>query len=159
MVDLFGEVASTPDDPPRQRLARLGLATLVTAALLGLALLLGDWAYGQRRLSMHEGRLQRALDQQPTLSALAAGLGAEPGVVELGAIDPVATLAELTEGRAAGPREALLARAREAAALRLFRVEADLLYVAFGDAAGRFTGFAIVEVEIERSAEGGDQKR
>jgi hypothetical protein len=157
--DLFAEVAPPPADPPRQRLARLALAALVTASLLGLALLLGDWAYGQRRLSMHEGRLQRALDQQPTLAALAAGLGAEPGVVELDAADPAAALARLTEGRAAGPRDALLARAREAAALRLFRVEADLLYVAFGDAAGRFSGFAIVEVEIERSPGGGDQKR
>lgn len=157
MGDLFAEAAPTPDDPPRRRLARLGLAALVTATLLGLALLLGDWAYGQRRLSMHEGRLQRALDQQPTLAALAAGLGAEAGVVELSASDPVARLAELTEGRLAGQREVLLARARDAAALRLFRVEADLLYVAFGDAAGRFTGFAIVE--IEASAGGGDQKR
>lgn len=140
------------------RLARFGLAAAATALLLALALGLGDWAYGQRRLSMHESRLQRALEQQPTLAALAQGLAVEPAVVELPAGDAARELERLTAGKPEALRDALLARARESPAVRLFRVEDDLLYVAFGDAESRFTGFAIVELAGRGSGAGDPQR-
>ncbi|MCM2258059.1 MAG: hypothetical protein NDJ94_20695 [Vicinamibacteria bacterium] len=140
------------------RCARFGLAAVATALLLSLALTLGDWAFGQRRLSLHESRLQRALEQQPTLGALAQGLAAEPAIVELATGDAARELERLTAGKPEELRAALLARAREAPAVRLFRVEDDLLYVAFGDVESRFTGFAIVELAA-RSSGAGDQKR
>lgn len=158
MSGIFREEEPAPAEPWRRRLARFGLASGATALLLSLALGLGDWAYGQRRLSMHESRLQRALEQQPTLAALAQGLAAEPAIVELAAGDATGELERLTAGKPEQLRAALLARAREAPVVRLFRVEDDLLYVAFGDAASRFTGFAIVELAA-RSSGPGDQKR
>lgn len=157
-MGLFREEEPAPADPWRRRVARLGLAGAATGLLLSLALSLGDWAYGQRRLSMHESRLQRALEQAPTLAALARGLAAEPGIVELATGDVARELERLSAGKPEELRAALLARAREASAVRLFRVEDDLLYVAFGDAASRFSGFAIVELAA-RSSGPGDQNR
>lgn len=157
-MGIFREEEPPPADPWRRRCARFGLAAVATALLLGLALSLGDWAFGQRRLSLHESRLQRALEQQPTLGALAQGLAAEPAIVELATGDAARELERLTAGKPEELRAALLARAREAPAVRLFQVEDDLLYVAFGDLESRFTGFAIVELAA-RSSGPGDQKR
>jgi hypothetical protein len=56
-------------------------AFTVTAATLALALALGAWGFDYRRYSLHEGRLKRALEQEPTRSSLTAGLAQEGAVV------------------------------------------------------------------------------
>ena len=106
-------------------------AVTATAATLALALLLGAWGFDYRRFSQHEGRLQRVLQQEPTIGQVTAGLEDE-GASVLAAPET----AEAVEGvivAHGGQRVGELQRkARRWGHLRVFQA-ADMLYFIFYD--------------------------
>jgi hypothetical protein len=52
-------------------------AFAVTAVTFGMALFLGAWGFDYRRHLQHEERLNRVLQQEPTVERLTAGLAEE----------------------------------------------------------------------------------
>jgi hypothetical protein len=123
---------------PRIRVVPFLLAALATGVLCLLSLGLGNWAYSQRRLSLHRERLDRALAQKPTAAILAQALLAEPGVREIPASD-LARRLTVTQ------RDALQASLRSAAAVRVFSVDRDLVYVLFVGSEGDVQGAAVID--------------
>jgi hypothetical protein len=120
-------------------------AVLVTAVLLGAVLLLGDWAYRRREATLHAGRLQRLVEQEPTptLDRVHAGLLAEPGTRAL----PTPAGEDALRGalRPAKPVEveAVMARARKHPTVRLYAV-GGVRYVLFFDAEQKLRDFVVV---------------
>lgn len=117
-------------------------AVAATAATLALALLAGTWAFDYRRYSQHEGRLQRVLQQQPTIGQVTAGLEDEGASV----LAAPATPEELEGVIAAhgGQRVGeLQQKARRWGHLRVFQA-ADMLYFIFYDDESVMRDFACV---------------
>ena len=56
-------------------------AFAATAAIFGLAFLLGTWGFEYRRYSQHQRRLQRVVEQEPTIDRLTLGLAEEGAAV------------------------------------------------------------------------------
>jgi hypothetical protein len=121
-------------------------AVLVTAVLLSAVLLLGDWAYRHREASLHAGRLQRLVAQQPppTLDRVHAGVLAEPGS------RPLPTPAGEEALRAAllpakpAEVEAVMAGARKHPVVRLYAV-GGVRYVLFFDAEQTLRDFVVLD--------------
>ena len=106
-------------------------AFTATAATLALALALGAWGFDYRRYSQHEGRLQRALDQEPTMARLTEGLAEE------GALALVAPASPAEQERAivahGGRRIAeIREKTRRWGHVKVYRA-ADMLYFVFFD--------------------------
>ena len=117
-------------------------AVAATAGTLALALLAGTWAFDYRRYSQHEGRLQRVLQQQPTIGQVTAGLEDEGASV----VAAPATAEELEGVIAAhgGQRVGELQRkARRWGHLRVFQA-ADMLYFIFYDDESVVRDFACI---------------
>ena len=109
---------------------------------LALAFMLGDWGFDFRRYSQHEGRLQRALQQQPTIGQLTAGLEEEGTSI----VAKPQTAEDLEEAIVTHGRERALTlrqKARRWGHLRVFRA-ADMLYFVFFDDEGVMRDFACV---------------
>ena len=117
-------------------------AFTATAVTLALAFMLGAWGFDFRRYSQHEGRLQRALQQQPTIGQLTAGLE-EEGTSIVAEPQTAEDLEEaiVTHGRERAP--ALRQKARRWGHLRVFRA-ADMLYFVFFDDEGVMRDFTCV---------------
>ena len=117
-------------------------AVVATAATLALALLAGTWAFDYRRFSQHEGRLERVLQQLPTIGQVTAGLEDEGAAVL--AAPETAEAVEETIGNHGGPRtEELRTKARRWGHLRVFRA-ADMVYFIFYDDDGVVRDFTCV---------------
>lgn len=114
-------------------------AFVVTVATLGLALFLGTWGFEYRRLSQHEGRLRRVMEQEPTVSRLTEGLANE-GTVVLSAPETPEDVqrAIATYGTAAA--DVLRKKAGQWPLVRVFRT-ADMLYFVFFDEDGVMKDF------------------
>ena len=61
----------------RKRVVAVVGGLIGAAGLLALALFLGNWAYHYRRLSLHESRLQRLMQQRPTGDLVSEALARE----------------------------------------------------------------------------------
>jgi hypothetical protein len=117
-------------------------AFVVTATTLALALVLGSWGFDYRRYSQHEGRLQRALEQRPSLEQLTAGL-AEEGASVFSApatAEEVERVVAAHGGKRAGE---LRRRARRWPRLQVFQA-ADMLYFVFFDDGDVMRDFTLV---------------
>jgi hypothetical protein len=115
-------------------------AVLATLALLALTLLLGAWAYDYRRLSLHEGRLQRLNDKHPSAAQVTQGLALE-GAVLLATPRSVAELEQvLPMGHGARHRQ-IVAKQRTWVETRVFLVS-DMVYVVYFDRDGTMRDFA-----------------
>lgn len=117
-------------------------AFTVTTATLALALLAGSWAFDYRRYSLHEGRMQRALQQEPTIGQLTAGLE-EEGASVLSAPENAEELDGAIAAHGGQRVGELRKKARRWGHLRVFRA-ADMLYFVFFDDAGVMRDFACV---------------
>jgi hypothetical protein len=106
-------------------------AFAATAATLALALSLGSWGFEYRRYSLHEGRLRRVLQQEPTMPRLTEGLAEEGASVLAAPASPVETEQAIEAhggARAAEIRE----KVKRWGHLRIYRA-ADMLYFVFYD--------------------------
>jgi hypothetical protein len=117
-------------------------AFTVAVATLALALLLGAWGFNYRRYSLHEGRLQRALEQRPTIGQVTAGLEDE-GATVLSAPESAEGLEEAIVAHGGASAGVLRQKARRWGHLRVFRA-ADMLYFVFFDDAGVMRDFQCV---------------
>lgn len=116
--------------PAARRAVFLGVAALLSLAVLGLALLLGAWAFAYRRDSLHAGRLERMLKEHPTEAQLTSGLAVED--IRLAASDASdATLARLLGPAAARAGDVRAKRDRFPAA-RLYETPHYVYVVFFG---------------------------
>jgi hypothetical protein len=125
-----------------KRIWILAGAVVATAATLALALLAGTWAFDFRRYTQHEQRLERVLQQQPTIGQVTAGL-ADEGAALLVTSETEAEIEEAiaTHGRARA--ETIREKARRWGHLRVFRA-ADMLYFVFYDDEGVMRDFTCV---------------
>jgi hypothetical protein len=87
----------------------LGAAAFVTAALLAVALYMGDWAYGTRSSSLHERRLTRMLEEKPHRDALSHALRDE-GMIEVASAKAPSELAEVARRWGGTKRDEVLAK-------------------------------------------------
>jgi hypothetical protein len=124
------------------RLWILAGAFAATTATLALALLAGSWAFNYRRYAQHERRLQRALQQQPTIGQLTAGL-AEEGASILSSPKTPEELENIIVALGGKRAEGLREKAQRWGHLRVFRA-ADMLYFIFYDDEGVMRDFACV---------------
>ena len=61
-------------EPPLRRAWIIVGALVASGLALYLALFLGAWGFDFRRISQHDGRLRRLVQQQPTLARIVQGL-------------------------------------------------------------------------------------
>jgi hypothetical protein len=117
-------------------------AFVVSAATLGVALMLGTWAFEYRRYSQHETRLERVMAQEPTMARLTEGLANE-GTTILAAPETArgVEIAIDTHGEAAA--DTLRQKARRWPSLRVYR-SADMIYFIFFDDDDIMRDFACV---------------
>ena len=117
-------------------------AFTATAATLALALMVGSWAFDYRRYSQHEGRLERVLQQQPTIGQVTAGLEDE-GASVVSAPETAEEVEEVIAARGGAKANGLREKARRWGHLRVFHA-ADMLYFVFYDDEGVMRDFACV---------------
>jgi len=125
-----------------RRLAVLAISLVLAGVPLSLALFLGDWAYDYRRLSLHQGRLERLLEREPHVAQVEAGLESE-GASLLAAPASEARLGEAVALWGGARSEEIRRAGREWPQVRIFRVS-DVIYVLYFDAAGVMRGFTLV---------------
>jgi hypothetical protein len=116
------------------------LAVTITMGLL--AFLLGAWGYDARRFNQHNGRLQRLLEQKPTLPQVVEGLEKD-GSPQVAAADGPAELERIAAERGGNSAGEILQRGRRWARTRVFAA-ADMLYFLFFDAEGVMRDFVLV---------------
>ena len=114
-------------------------AFLVTTVTLGLALLLGTWGFEYRRLSQHEGRLRRVMEQEPDMGRLTEGLASE-GTVVLAAPETPEDVQRAIGTYGDGFADVLHQKAGRWPALRIFLAD-DMLYFVFFDEDGVMRDF------------------
>lgn len=78
-------------EPPLRRAWIIVGALLASGLALYMALFLGAWGFDFRRISQHDGRLRRLVQQQPTLARVVQGL-ADDGSPLIGSPDGPAAL-------------------------------------------------------------------
>ncbi len=117
-------------------------AFIVTVVTLALAFLLGSWGFGYRRFSQHERRLQRVMQQQPTIDRLTAGL-ADEGTTVLSAPQTAGDVERTIADHGGARAEELREKARRWGHLRVFRA-ADMIYFVFFDDDGVMRDFTCV---------------
>jgi len=101
-----------------------------TSALLALCLLLGAWAYGYRRYSLHESRLRRLNEQRPNADLVTQALRAEGGILQGTARSGVELDGLLARDLIRGDRTVILSKAADAAEARVFFV-GDMVYIIY----------------------------
>lgn len=119
----------------RPPLLALGVGVLAAGGLTVLVLSLGAWAYQHRRFTLHDGRLKRLVDQQPTVQEVTSGLLKEPGnrAIEVPASD--SQLRDLVAQWSSARADEVVARKRHWPIIRVFGV-GDMVYVLYFDAGG-----------------------
>lgn len=131
------------DRPAINRTLILGGAALVSLAALALVLLLGAWAYDIRRLSLHEGRLERMVEQKPTVSQVSQALRDEGWTAAASEAED-ATLARLF-GDKPPPRVAEVRTKRTQWPIARVFVNGDLVYVLYFGSDGKAADFSLLK--------------
>jgi hypothetical protein len=137
--------AGDPGAATARRAVALLVAAVVTAAMLWGVLQLGAWAYAYRRLSYHEGRLVRLVEQRPSLEQVVTALQQEGSPLLASADDQDALRA--AAARWAGTRVAeVRAKGGRWPRARVFRAgqAGEMTYFLFFDAAGVLRDHALV---------------
>lgn len=134
------EILSSPLPSRRLRPLMLVGGAAVTAALLGLALYLGAWAFAARSASLHERRLSRLLEQKPHREQVAEALRAE-GMRLVGEARSPAELAPLVERWGAARRAAILDRTRPWPLTSVFTTDGVAYFLSF-DSQDQLRAFA-----------------
>jgi hypothetical protein len=138
---VFGEDAASEGDRKKTLLVAAG-SIAVTAALLALLFSLGSWAYQHRRWTLHERRLDKALQKRPRSDEIAQALLAEGGAREIAA-PREGELAAFVARRSPPHVEQVLAKRRAAREMRVFAL-GGMVYFLFFDEEGRFSSYVLV---------------
>ena len=117
-------------------------AFTTTAAILALALSLGSWGFDYRRYSLHEGRLERVLQQEPTMPRLTEGL-AEEGASVLAAPASPEEIEEAIRAHGGARVAEIRSKLGRWGHLRIYRA-GDMLYFVFYDDAEVMRDFTCV---------------
>jgi hypothetical protein len=128
------------DEEPPKRAIAFAVAALVTAALMGLALYLGGWAYNTRKATIHHERLKHLLVQKPAPDQVVAGLEAE-GMRTVG-IAGGEGVRELAVGWGGRAQDTILAQAARASVVYVFAGDGYVYFVFFGQ--GKMVDFTFV---------------
>ena len=114
-------------------------AFVVALVPLGLAVLLGTWAFEfykeaelDRRLAVHEGALRRVMEKEPTIDPLTQGL-AEFGTALLLAPETPADVRRAIETHGGVATDALRQKARRWPILRVFWAADAICFIFFDD--------------------------
>jgi hypothetical protein len=113
-----------------------------TGAIVVLVFSLAGWAYRHRDVSLHDGRLRKAVEQHPTMGQVSQGILAEPGNR---ALPTPASEEELLRLLAPYPRrrvDPILAKRRKWRDLRLFEAH-DVVYILYFDEAGALQDYEL----------------
>jgi len=114
----------------------------VTGAIVVLVFSLAGWAYRHRDVSLHDGRLRRAVEQHPTMSQVSAGILAEPGNRALPTPASEEELRRLIDQYPRGRADQILAKRRRWRDLRLFDAH-DVVYILYFDEAGALQDYEL----------------
>jgi hypothetical protein len=112
----------------------VAIAVLVTVAGLGVAFYLGAGSFGLRQATLHEARLKRLVEKQPSAEVVRQAL------LEEGARDLPSVEAAVAAWPPAAREELQRKRARHAAS-RAFRVDEHIVYVLHYDREGVLRDF------------------
>ena len=131
----------------KRPLVLLGAAA-VTAALVWLALMLGDIGFETRRFSLHEGRLKRLQALQPQADQVTQGLADEHARL-LGVARDAASAAALAERYGGTRQDEIRAKAARWLHVRVF-LAADMIYFIYFDPGGVMKDFTLVTAGREK---------
>jgi len=131
------------DRPAVRRTLILGGAAAVSLAALGIALLLGAWAFEFRRISLHEGRLRNLVEKKPTVSVASQGLQNEGWTTVAVEVED-ATLSKLFGGKEP-PRVAEIRAKRARWPLARVFQSGDLVYILYFDGEGKAADFSLIK--------------
>ena len=117
-------------------------SVLIAGLALSLAFWLGAWAFEVRRWSIHDARLHRLVQQQPSIDRVTRGLEDEGSrLVAAPAAEAELRRAVAERGRDRGP--AILEKARRYPRIRV-HLAADMVYFLFFDAEGVLRDYVLV---------------
>jgi hypothetical protein len=142
MQRLLDTATDPPTTTPRQRVAIVGVALVVTSLTLLMALLLGSWAYHVRLIMGHEGRLARLLAQKPSIDRVTQALENEKSPL----VASPARASDLESAMAMWGRQRsaeIRAKAGHAAQTRVFQAP-EVVYFLFFDQNGILVDFTCV---------------
>ena len=113
-----------------------------TGLVVGLVFSLGGWAYQHRRLTLHDGRLRRLVEQHPSADRASRGILAEPGNWEIpvpASDEELRRLASQWSARA----DEIVAKRRQGKGLRIFGVR-DVVYFLYFDDEGKLRDYVLL---------------
>ena len=114
----------------------------VTGAIVVLVFSLAGWAYRHRDVSLHDGRLRKAVEQHPTIGQVSEGILAESGNRALPTPASEDELRRLIDQYPRGRADQILAKRRRWRDLRLFDAH-DVVYILYFDEAGALQDYEL----------------
>ena len=106
----------------------------VTGAILVLVFSLAGWAYRHREVSLHDGRLRKAVEQHPTIGQVSEGILAEPGNRALPTPASEEEVRRLVAQYPRGEADQILAKRRRWRDMRVFEARAVVYFLYFDEA-------------------------
>jgi hypothetical protein len=106
----------------------------VTGAIVVLVFSLAGWAYRHREITLHDGRLQKAVAKHPTIAQISEGILAEPGNRPLPTPASEEELRRLVAQYPRGEAEEILAKRRRWPDMRVFDARAVVYFLYFDEA-------------------------
>jgi hypothetical protein len=114
----------------------------VTGAIVVIVFSLAGWAYRHRDVSLHDGRLRKAVEQHPTIGQVSEGILAERGNRALPTPASEEELRRLLASYPRGRTEQIVAKRRQWRDLRLFEAR-DVVYILYFDDAGALRDYEL----------------
>lgn len=114
----------------------------VTGAIVVLVFSLAGWAYRHRDVSLHDGRLRKAVEQHPTIGQVSEGILAESGNRALPTPASEDELRRLLDQYPRGRVDQIVAKRRKWRDLRLFEAR-DVVYILYFDEVGALQDYEL----------------
>lgn len=114
-----------------------------TSVLVALVFSLGGWAYQHRRLTLHDGRLRRLVEQHPSADRASRGILAEPGNWEIPVPPSDEELRRLGSQWSPARADEIVAKRRQWKSLRIFGVR-DVVYFLYFDDEGKLRDYVLL---------------
>ena len=114
----------------------------VTSAIVVLVFSLAGWAYRHRDVSLHDGRLRKAVEQHPTIGQVSEGILAESGNRALPTPASEDELRRLIDQYPRGRVDQIVAKRRKWRDLRLFEAR-DVVYILYFDEVGALQDYEL----------------
>jgi len=114
----------------------------VTGAIVVLVFSLAGWAYRHRDVSLHDGRLRKAVEQHPTIGQVSEGILAKSGNRALPTPASEDELRRLIDQYPRGRVDQIVAKRRKWRDLRLFEAR-DVVYILYFDEVGALQDYEL----------------